>query len=171
MNPMYPVRSTMRSIPGLRRPVFLVLVASALAALSLLFWSRQYVEITTSRGGGQRLHVSGLRGKECLTREFPSLVLLYNTWRTSSFHYSIDFIEFFLRTLIVDVLHSTRRTNCHVNNHLDWMGRPTKLIGQSTRDVMSTMATPAAAICTVTSCLVWAPRACRRVGRSTIRNC
>ena len=70
-NPMHPMLSTMR-IPGLRRPVFLVLVASAVAALSLLFFSRQYVEITSS-GGGQRIHVSGLKAKECLTREFAPL--------------------------------------------------------------------------------------------------
>ena len=83
--PMYPMLSTMR-IPGLRRPVFLVLVASAVAALSLLFWSRQYVAITSSSSSGQRLHVSGLRGKECLTRKFaPS----FSTTVHGEYHHSM----------------------------------------------------------------------------------
>ena len=82
---MHPVLSTMR-IPGLRRPVFLVLVASAVAALSLLFWSRQYVEITSS-GGGQRVHVSGSKGKACLTREFTSS---FSPTVYGEYHHSIN---------------------------------------------------------------------------------
>ena len=105
-NPMHPMLSTMR-IPGLRRPVFLVLVASAVAALSLLFFSRQYVEITSS-GGGQRIHVSGLKAKECLTREFAPSSTVHE-----EYHHSINPSKsiVFIHELPCNVLHSAWQIN------------------------------------------------------------